>query len=163
MTPALAGRPGNFAIISLVAVLAMTMTVSALATYFREEVRNTGDAGDITLARLQALYLAEMGINEAFFRANRSPAAGSPAATPTTIDLKREVAMVRDDPAGEAQVVIGPAAPQPGRPALEARATLRCKQGLFTRTVYFDAGRSASTPPQWTLTRYVIAEGEGAP
>lgn len=161
-------RPGYMTAVTLVAVLALTMTVSAIAIHFKESVRAAADATEVAIAQLQVLYLAEMGINAAMFKANLDPSGPHPVAATATFDLKSEVALTRDDPAGEARVVVGPAAPGDRRPPFEARATLRCAAGTYSQVVYFDVGRAAEPPPgrstpQWTLTRYVVAEMAGRP
>lgn len=162
------GRPGYFALLALVGVLALTMTVAAIATHFKERVRASGDAVGVALARLQVLYLAEMGVNAVMFQANLAPEAPHPALTSTTLDFKAEVSLVRAEPAGEALVLVGPATPRAGRPPYAARATLTCPAGTYVQTVYFDIGRAPAltgglAPPQWTLTRYVVEELGAAP
>lgn len=153
-------RPGTVILFSLVAMLALAGTIGTMHLMLQERLRQSAVSDDVSLARTQALYLAEMGINHAMFAANLDPARPFPLIAAVELDFTPHVALARTG--GSARCRLAPT----GRsPAYEAQATLRTPAGTFVRTVYFDAGRAASPPPgrtaaQWVLTRYVRKEGE---
>ncbi len=149
-------------LLALVAVLALTATVASIEHMLHERLRQSTVTTRVALGQLQALYLAEMGINQLMAQANRNPGGTFPGGTDQDLDFKPDVAMVRDEGEGVARCLVGRTAsdaPQ-GSPPYAARATLVTPDGTFSRTVFFDVGRAAVPPagqagPQWVLVRVV--------
>lgn len=158
-------RRGSVILISLIAVLALTMTVGAVQVMLVERMRQSTIGTEASLARRQALYLAEMGLNHVMFQANLAPAQPFPVSAPMTLDFTETIAMTRGRAGAKATCVITPQPPYPWtpRPAFGVTAELRLPHGTFTRSVYFDVGRAThpapgAAAPQWALTRYVLGE-----
>ena len=158
-------RRGSVILISLIAVLALTMTIGTVQVMLVERMRQSTIGTEASLARRQALYLAEMGLNHVMFQANLTPAQPFPFSTPATLDFTEAITMTRGRAGAKATCLLTPQPPYPWtpRPAFGVTAELRLPEGTFTQSVYFDVGRAAhSAPgaaaPQWVLTRYVLGE-----
>lgn len=158
-------RPGSIVLVSLIAILALTMTVGSVQVMLVERMRQSTVGTEASLARKQALYLAEMGLNHVMFQANLDPTQPFPVTATTTLDFTETVAMTRQRAGARATCTV---IPQPSyawtpAPAYAVRGDLVVPEGSFSETVYFDVGRASRTAPgaaapQWVLTRYVLGE-----
>lgn len=158
-------RRGSVILISLIAVLALTMTIGTVQVMLVERMRQSTAGTEASLARRQALYLAEMGLNHVMFQANLAPAQSFPVTSTVTVDFTETIAMTRGRDGTKATCVLTPQPPYPWtpRPAYGVTAELQLPEGTFTQSVYFDVGRAAhpapgASTPQWVLTRYVLGE-----
>lgn len=104
-------RPGNFIVTSFMLVMAMVVIMGSLSFFLKEQIRQATEIQWVSMRKLQALYLAEMGINHAMFEANKSPDSQNPgsvlgltAAQHKFVDFTQNVAMVRgQSPAADFQ------------------------------------------------------------
>ena len=153
-------RQGSIILWSLVAVVGLMLVIGMFQWQLSERVRQSSQGAGLMLGRVQALYLAEMGLNELMFQANVHPEGPFPLAGAATRDFTAQVALARAEPGGSATCTLRATG---GDPPYEAVGTLRLAAGTFTRTVGFDVGRAAAPIPgrstaQWVLTRYVLKD-----
>lgn len=95
-------RPGNFIVTSFVLVMGIVMVMAGLNFFLREQLRQATDIQKVSMCKLQALYLAEMAINQAMYEANKSPDGENPgsvmgldAGEHKFVNFTNNVAMVR--------------------------------------------------------------------
>lgn len=157
-------RRGTGLIISLVAVLALMGVIGLTARMIQVQSAGAGETHAVSLARMQALYLAEMGLNQLMYQANLTPAAPFPLTGVLELDFRTQVAMARATPGGVARCQLSPAGADPEADGADYRvtATLTVEAGTFERRAYFDVARASVTgagavAPQWVLARYRLA------
>ena len=152
----LTARRGSLVVTAFIFVIAMTMMAFGIHQMLKTQMEQSAALKGVSLAKLQALYLAEMGVNYWMYTANQNlNASFPPAATIGTQDFKTRVAMVRNDPAGVARCVAADATAAElaaGMPRYKVSATLTTPDGTFTRTVYFDAAKLSGG--QYVLNGY---------
>lgn len=152
----LKARRGSLVVTAFIFVVAMTMMAFGIHQMLKAQMEQSAQMKGVSLGKLQALYLAEMGVNYWMYTANQNLNASFPAAaTIGTQDFKAKVAMVRNDPAGVARCVAADATAAEitaGMPRYKVAATLTTPDGTFQRTVYFDAAKLSGG--QYVLNGY---------
>lgn len=152
-----ARQRGSLIVTSFVVVIAMAMIMAAVHTLLKDQIRQSGEYKGVALAKLQAYYLAEMGINHYMFEANRT---GAQPGLPLTVDLTPQVALVRPPATGSAICTVSatvggdPDAPA-GAPPFKVTAVLTTPGGTYRKTVFFNSAMSTN-PPQRVLTAYRV-------
>jgi hypothetical protein len=152
-------RRGSLVITAFVFVIAMTMMAFGIHTMLKAQMEQASTLKSVSLYKLQALYLAEMGVNNWMFAANQNLNAAFPtAAAMGTQDFKPRVAMVRNVAGGVATCTAGstPAAlVAAGYPPYMVTSSLVVPPDAttYTRKVYFDVAQLASGG-QYVLNGY---------
>lgn len=150
-----ARQRGNLVVTSFILVMAMMLVVGGIQGMLKEQIRQGTEIQRVAFGRLQALYLAEMGVNHLMHIANKAAnaAVADPfpvtAGAPYTYDFKPHVAMVRDDAAGAAVCVIN----RVSGTTFEVTATLQTEGGPFNRTVRFGAQKVNNS---WVLASFQV-------
>jgi Flp pilus assembly protein TadG len=152
----LKARRGSLVVTAFVFVIAMTMMAFGIHTMLKNQLEQASTLKGVSMAKLQTLYLAEMGVNYWMYTANQNLNASFP--TPAIIgtqDFKTHVAMVRNVASGVATCLAGttPAAKvATGYPPYMITATLTTSDGTFNRVVYFDVAKLSGG--QYVLNGY---------
>jgi hypothetical protein len=152
----LKARRGSLVVTAFIFVIAMSMMAFGIHTMLKAQMEQSAQLKTVSLSKLQAFYLAEMGVNYWMYTANQNIAvAFPPPATIGTMDFKAKVAMVRTLPGGVAQCVAGAtsaAMVTAGYPPFKVDATLTTNDGTYTKTVYFNASKLSGG--QYVLSSY---------
>lgn len=153
-SPPLARR-GSLVVTSFIIVIGMALMVGGIHTMLKNQLDQTLTIKDISLAKTQVVYLAEMGVNNLMYIANSNANIGVALPWPMAVsayadyDFKPYVAMVR-----------GLASPAAANCRLTRTAihSFRCDAtltvptvGTFTKRIDFTAAQAA---PVWKLTAY---------
>jgi hypothetical protein len=154
-------RKGSLVVTAFIFVIAMTMIAFGIRTMLSAQLNQSGEIKGVAMAKLQALNLAEMGVNYRMYTANQNLNGAFPtAATIGTQDFKSHVAMVRNAAGGAAtcSAAATPAALVTGShyPPYMVTGTLTVLEGgvpqTYTRIVYFDAAKLSGG--QYVLNGY---------
>lgn len=168
-----AAQRGSLLVVSFVFVIATVLVFSGLYTVLKEQMRQSLEIKEATSAKTQAFYLAEMGVNELMFLANRDNA--FPAGV-TFIDFTSHVKMTRGAsvptlpaptnappasyPSAYAYVwvVNWPAAPAgtTGR-QLHAKLKLANSGEVYEKVLNFAAAKDAASG-HWVLSSYRVVQ-----
>lgn len=169
-----ASQRGSLLVVSFVFVIATILVFSGLYTVLKEQMRQSLEIKEATSAKTQAFYLAEMGINELMFLANRDNA--FPAGV-TFIDFTDHVKMTRtagatpDFPAptntapasypnayAYVWVVNWPSAPagSTGR-QVHAKLKLASSNEVYEKVLNFATAKNATTG-HWVLNSYRVIQ-----
>ena len=161
-------RRGNMTVTALCIVLGMMALTAGIHTMLTEQIRQAGAMQSIGLAKLQAYYLAEMGLNQVMFEANQNMTATNPFKVSTTTgqgtlyDFKKNVAMVRNSTAGAATCTVSYQTAVPNvlirSVTFKVIANLVVPQaGTFVKTVTFSTQQTLTGQP-WLLTGYTVLD-----
>ena len=147
---------GSLTVAAMVIILGMMVMVGGIHFFMQEQMRQSYEIQKISFARLQTLYLAEMGVNQIMYEANKAANASRPDPFPVAsgaaiaLNFKGNVALVRSDASGAADCIVT----RTGTDAFRVDATLvSTDTGTFNRTVNFTVGKPGG---QWVLTSYRI-------
>ena len=94
-------RRGSLVVTAFMIVIGMTVMVGGIHTILKNQLEQTLTIKDISLAKTQAVYLAEMGVNHLMYIANQDSNVGVASPWPMAIgtyadyDFKANIAMVR--------------------------------------------------------------------
>lgn len=131
-------RRGSLVVTTFMFMMAFMVVFASVAAMLEEQMQRTLDLKPVALAKIQAYYLAEMGLNEAMYWANKTP--GSPVwpANGATADFTGDVAMTRGT-AGTATCQYPLIASNP--PTYQVRASLKLAGDpkVYQRTIGFSA------------------------
>lgn len=158
-------RPGNMTVAVMLIVLVMASMTAGIHTLLSTQIDNASQMQKIGLAKIQATYLAEMGLNQVMFQANQSPDAAQPfpvTTTPgqaTTLDFKNEVALVSGLTGGAATCTVAFTARSATTASFQVNATLAVPPaGTFNRTLEFTTNKLPGTGQPWVLTGYQVVD-----
>lgn len=142
---------GSMIVTTFVIVLGLTIVLAGVNTLLKEQMRQSLDIKAVALGRLQALYLAEMGVNQFMYDANTNSLVTLPAAA-TEYDFSNTVAMTRGG-VGQAKVRLTPT----GGNEYNVETTLTTPDGNFVMpwTIKFAASKPVK---HWVLTKYVVSK-----
>lgn len=132
-------------------VVGLMIVFAGVNSLLKQQMQASLDIKDVSLGKQQALYLGEMGINQAMYEANVSHAF---PALPKTYDFKSHIAMLSGDATGVASCTV---TNDGGNPPYLVTATLTAKGTTYQKTLRFNAthrAATADTPEQWLLTNY---------
>jgi len=149
-------RRGSLVVTAFVFVVAISMMAFGIHQMLKSQLEQAATLKSVSLSKLQAFYLAEMGVNYWMYTANQN--INQPFPQPMavgTMDFKTKVAMVRSLAGGVASCVPGTtsaAMVATGYPPYKVDATLTTADGTFTKTVYFNASKLSGG--QYVLSSY---------
>jgi hypothetical protein len=152
----LKARRGSLVVTAFVFVVAISMMAFGIHQMLKSQLEQSATLKAVSLSKLQAFYLAEMGVNYWMYTANQN--LNTPFPQPAaigTMDFKTKVAMVRTLSGGVATCAPGATAPAmvtAGYPPYKVDATLTTGDGTFTKTVYFNASKLSGG--QYVLSSY---------
>ncbi|MDB5100474.1 MAG: hypothetical protein JWM80_4895 [Cyanobacteria bacterium RYN_339] len=136
-------RRGSLVVTSFMIILAFMLVFASVAAMLKDQMQRTLDLKPVALAKIQAYYLAEMGLNEALYWANQNP--GSPA-WPTngaTADFTSDVALVRGT-AGSATCTYVLLSTTPRTYQVKSSLKLATDPMVYQRVISFSATLSGS-------------------
>jgi hypothetical protein len=151
-----AAQRGSMVVTTFVILMGLMVVVGGIHVFLQQQIAQSTAIQRISLAKLQALYLAEMGVNQVMYHANQAVRVNTPdpfpiaTGTAAQYDFKANVAMTRHDAGGVARCVIRRTAAN----AFSLEATLTVTDvGTFTKSVQFTTSKPAT---QWVLANYTI-------
>ena len=157
-------RRGNFIVTAFMIGIGMMVMVGGVHQLLESQIAGASEIQKISMGKLQATYLAEMGINQVMFDANVNPDAADPfgivagGAQGKRFDFKSSVAMVRSEAAGVAECVVVRQAASGGAERFQVQARLVTGGATFRRTVDFQTRKKPGTGEQWILAGYAIVQ-----
>lgn len=149
---------------ALCIVLGMAVMTIGIHTMLNEQIRQAGDMQQIGLGKLQAYYLAEMGLNQIMFVANQDPDADSPfpvtktANQATVFDFKSNVESTRSFTGGVAKCTITYQSGNATNANFLVAAHLVTQGGSFDRTIQFSAQKMNGAGQPWVLAGYSVIQ-----
>lgn len=148
------GRRGSLVVTAFVIVVGMAMMVAGIQTMLKNQLDQTLTIKDISLAKTQVIYLAEMGVNHVMYIANSDAKIGAadpwPMAqgTTATFDFKNYVAMTKNVSGATATCTVQRTAAA----SFQCDATLYIPSvGTFTKRCDFSATQAS---PVWKLSAF---------
>ncbi|MEB3196731.1 MAG: hypothetical protein VKP62_05955 [Candidatus Sericytochromatia bacterium] len=158
-------RTGSVLLTALVIVSGLAAVAASLHLMFKGELDQNVELQRISLAKLQTLYLAEMGVNHVMFGANRAAnvAAANPfmplgavASSSISVDFTQHVALTRGVAGAQSSCLVT----RTGTHDFRVDASLSLPGvGNFTRRVDFSAAYDAGgvgQPAAWELSAYKV-------
>lgn len=161
----LRARRGSLVVTSFVVIVGMAVIVGGIHQMLSSQLDQAYEMQRISFARLQAKYLAEMGVNHMMYVANKTANVGtanpwSPTGLAATtgsaisVDFKDQVAMTRGVSGASATCQVTRTAAN----AFSVAATLVVPGvGTYNETVTFSAAFDAGGggyPPAWELASF---------
>lgn len=162
--PAKGARPGNLVVTTFMLSIGVMVMVGGVSTMLRSQIDGATKLQKISIAKLQATYLAEMGVNQLMYDANTAPDAANPfgvvagSGQGKRYDLKAQVAMVREDAAGVAECVIVRQAASGGVERFQVQARLVTQGETFRRVLDFSTRKKPGAGGQWVLASYNLVQ-----
>ena len=153
-----AAQRGNLIVTAFVIVMGMMLVFGGINTFLQQQIATSTTMEGIGYAKLQTLYLAEMGLNQVMYTANQAANVGQPNPFPVgtatgsaaSFDFTQQVAMVRGGAANAAHCVVV----RTGALSFQVDAYLNVpKVGNFTKSITFSAAQSGSA---WVLASYNV-------
>lgn len=151
-----AAQRGSMVVTVFVILACLMLVVGGLNVFLQQQIRQSTDIQRISLAKLQTLYLAEMGVNQVMYYANQGTHVALADPFPVVdgasvqYDFQPNVAMVRGVSGAGAICVVS----RTGASNFRVDATLTVPNvGTFTRAVTFVTAKPAT---QWVLSTYTI-------
>ncbi len=161
-------RRGNLVVTSFILVVGMAVLVGGTHTMVTNQVNQSIEVKDITLARLQTIYLAEMGLNHVMYAMNKAanvatanPLSGislANAGDVVSIDFKDKIAMTRSLAGSTATCTVTLTAATATSKSFTCVGTLDMPElPAYSKTVTFSAAYDSTAAPQaWELSSYAI-------
>lgn len=158
-------RRGSLVVTSFIIVVGMAVIVGGVHQMLSAQLNSAYEIQRISFAKLQAKYLAEMGVNHMMYVANKTAnvtsanpwstiALGTTTGSAVSIDFKDKVAMTRGVTGASASCTITRTAAS----SFSCLATLVVPNvGTYTDTVTFSAAYEAangSYPAAWELATF---------
>lgn len=116
---------GSLIVTVFMVVIGLTLVLGGVNALLKKQMESSIEIQSLAMGRLQALYLAEMGVNEFMHTANKNKAL---PASPAVYDFKEDVKMTRSPNAGTAECTIAAA----GGGKYTATPTLVTADGPFS-------------------------------
>ena len=140
--------------------IGVIVMVGGVSTMLRSQIESAAQLQQISVAKIQATYLAEMGLNHVMFEANTNPDGANPLGPQkrSPLSFKQQVAMVRDDPAGVATCEVHRLGAVGGTERLQVKAVLVTRGATYRRTLEFAVRKKPGVGEQWVLAGYNIIE-----
>jgi hypothetical protein len=145
-------RPGNLTVTSFMIVVALMVIFAGVATVLQEQMRQSLEVKQVSIAKIQAAYLAEMGLNDIMNAANQSPAAPPWPANGAVVDFTSKVAMVRGT-TGSASCTYLLLSANPRRYQVQATLRVAGDPAVYQRGLEFSTTYNGSL---WTLAGYTL-------
>ena len=82
-----AARRGSVIVAVFVILVCMMLVVGGIHTFVQQQIRQSGEIQHISIAKLQALYLVEMGVNQLMYNANQGVNVSKPDPFPVRMAL----------------------------------------------------------------------------
>lgn len=92
-------RRGSLIVTVFMVVIGLTLVLGGVNALLKAQMASSLEIKSLAMGRLQAMYLAEMGVNEFMYMANKNQAL---PLSGTTYDFKANVKMTRDDASARA-------------------------------------------------------------
>lgn len=147
-------RRGSLVVTAFMIVIGMAVMVGGIHAMLKNQLDQTLTIKDISLARTQAVYLAEMGVNQLMYDANKGATGNALTPWPmaigskATYDFKANVALVRNNASTAAKAYCD--ITRTATNSFRCDASLEVPGvGTFSKRVDFTA---AYTLPVWKLT-----------
>lgn len=136
-------------------VCALMVVFAGIATQLQEQMRQGVTVKAISQGKIQAFYLAEMGVNECLFWANQNPSNPAWPSNGATIDFTSKVTMVRNT-SGSAKCTYVLTSTSPR--TYQVQSTLTLTDGsTYTKGVQFTtASETVNSVTYWVLSSYVV-------
>lgn len=157
-------RPGNLIVTTFMISMGVMVMVGGVSAMLRNQISTAAEIQQISMGKLQATFLAEMGINQYMYEVNDAPDEADPfgiqAASPTgrNYNFKPQVAMVRSEAAGVADCIVLRQADAGLTRRFQVQARLVTAGTTYRKNIDFTTLKKPGTGGQWILASYNIVQ-----
>ncbi|MDB5097589.1 MAG: hypothetical protein JWM80_2010 [Cyanobacteria bacterium RYN_339] len=146
-------RAGSMVVSSFMFVIGIMVIFAGVATVLQNQMRQSVDVKAVSLAKIQAYYLAEMGINDIMNTVNQAPAAPVWPGNGTVVDFSSKVSMVRGTAGTAKCTYLLVSAGSPRRYQVQSSLTVAGDPTVYQRGITFGATYNGSL---WTLADFTL-------
>ena len=142
-------------VVAFMFICAMMVMFAGIATMLKTQMADSLTIKSVSLARIQAFYVAEMGVNDIMFWANKTPTNPTWPSTGTVVDFTPHVSMVRNATTGYAEAAYVKTSSSPVSYQVIGRVVVDGDATVYTRAVSFSTTYNGS---MWVLSSYAIIQ-----